>query len=145
MIFPIIFVSFLGIFAGILIAKHTKEELKVGIKYFDLIKKSSIIIALTTILHFSGIDYFYQGAIPLITVILLSFSTTDSTIGLVMLTLIFGAFDGKESIFITSASILLFGLAVGSETVYYNEKNVINQALKILTPSIIIATILVVG
>ena len=106
-----IFISFLAIFIGYLIAKYTKEELKSGKIYFEIIQ-IIVLIFLIIILLFQGFVWwlFFLGVLI---GLIIRYEYIYFSLGLINILNI-------NSSFLLSSLIFIYGLSYGSLAYYKN-------------------------
>lgn len=120
-----VLIVFLGLIAGIVLAKINPEELKQGRKYFILLQKGALFIIFLLLLFFFKLDSIYIIISCILFLIFLYFVKLKKSIGIItysLLAVILFISSFREAYF-TYMAILIFiyGFPAGS-LFYYNTK-----------------------
>lgn len=109
-------VSFSGLIAGAILAFFTKEELKPGKKYFELLQKALLAAIAAVFVYYLGLHLLVRIAIYAAVILLLATSKSiNSSVAYALLGAVFyfSSFS-KQSFLIISSLIFLYGLPAGS-------------------------------
>ncbi len=106
-------IALLGLIAGVIIAKFTKEELRSGKKYFTLFSKTMLFIITIYLLYLCDINWMLSGVL-LGAILTLFIKNIYLYLGLAM----FSSLNANLALF-----IFLFGLPHG--TLIHSKKNLI--------------------
>src|SRR3989344_8836269 len=101
------FISFVGLFAGLLLAIYTKEELKSGEKYFTLLTKVILATIIFVLLYYTKFNllFLFIGAI-------IGYFVNKIYLYLGMSVII--SYVSKEFNILTVSLVFLFGLPYGT-------------------------------
>ena len=113
-------IAFTGIIAGVFLAFFTKEEMKPGKRYFELLQKALLAVIAAVFLYYSGMQLVFRIAAYSVVILFLALSKNPGNgiagsiiYGILGLVLYLGRLNQK-SFFIISSLIFLYGLPTGS-------------------------------
>ncbi len=109
-------VSFSGIIAGVVLSFFTKEEMKPGKKYFELLQKALLAAIAAVFVYYLGLQLPVRIAIYAAVILLLALSKSiNSSIAYALLGAVFYFSSlSRQPFLIVSALIFLYGLPTGS-------------------------------
>ncbi|MBU0628151.1 MAG: hypothetical protein KKC75_03105 [Nanoarchaeota archaeon] len=127
--------SYLGLFAGLLLAIIAKEELKAGKKYFIITKKVIIALIFISIIFLAQLKHvLILIALLIITTSLVKYSKTElvkTHYTYLLFSAIFYLSSKRLELFAVSSSLIfLYGLPAGTLLSYKTKKEAITNILK---------------
>jgi hypothetical protein len=126
-------ICYMGLFAGFILAKIAREEIKSGARYFVFIQKAIWILIFITLMVYLDLTYLL---LLLILAFIFVFLTNkkeffNSPYAYIFLAAIFYISSRKTEIFITASSLIfLYGLPTGTLITKKNNKETVFNILK---------------